>query len=504
MTTCPRPSDRVCRDLPELLEVAKLSAGEGAGAGFPVGRIVAAAQAIGADLIVNGCDRELGSGKNAYVLTAHLAEVAAGAAAITSGSVRYAVPRGTEVHDVLRRAAVPVLPVPDRNVGRDDASLVSLAQGGLARPMTDGAPFIFGGTDPAGESIKPTVVLSAESVWLVAQILSNGPQWFRSLGWPTEPGPRLVTIGGTAALGVPADTVPGGRELPRGGVFETRTGVSFGGLLEAAGASRLRTRAVLVGGLAGNWLSAGSAWRSQWSTDSLSPFGVSPSASVVTVLQATQCPVCVVGAMLDHAASQSAAQCGPCRCGVSPLAREWRALAQGEGSSLAQVERRLSLLATCGGCQFSAGLATFAASSLWFFGCELVAHAATMDARSGAGHGAGARSHHRPPTASTSSGCTSEPLRPTPPPMTITSGHNRWARFTTAAPAAHIVKAGRGRGMCGKRGDLPTTASGCRWLIGAKDDQQPWPVLPDLGHETEVCRVIALPVEHASAEGTAN
>ena len=437
MTTYPRPSDSVCRDLPELLELAMLSAGEGAGAGFPVGRIVASAQAIGADLIVNGCDRELGSGKNAYVLTAHLAEVAAGAAAITSGSVRYAVPRGTEVHDVLRRAAVPVLPVPDRSVGRDDASLVSLAQGGLARPMTDGAPFIFGGTDPAGESIKPTVVLSAESVWLVAQILSNGPQWFRSLGWPTEPGPRLVTIGGTAALGVPAILSPAAASLRGAGCSRP------GPACPSAVYSTPRGPAGCAPGRC-SWV----AWR---------VVGCRQGALGVRNGRPTRCPHSEC-----HQAPASSLSCRPpsARCAWSgrclPMRRaraphsvglagagfrRWHANGAPWPRGKGPPWRRLSAGCRC-------WLLVVGASSLR-------AWQPSRQARCGSSAANWWRTPRRwapaqeqamvrapspswPPTAS--SRCTSEPLRPTPPPMTITSGHNRWARFTTAAPAAHIVR----------------------------------------------------------------
>lgn len=321
-------------------------------------REIASAQESGADLIVIGCEGELGPGNDAYVLTSHLDEVAAAAAAITSGSVRYAARRGTDVFDILRQNGVPTLEVPDRLVVNQSVRC----------------------------SLKPTLVVNAESLWRIAQVLRNGPQWFRSVGLPSEPGPRLITIRGAAALQGTAGSRTGRSELLRGGVFETRSGVPFGELLAAAGACRLTTRAVLVGGLAGGWLSAETAWRLRWSTDSLSGFGLSIEPGVVAVLEAPQCPVCLIGAMLAHAASD-AGECETCRAGVSALALAWRTLAAGEGSSLGQVERELSSLTSHGPCRFSAGLETFAASSLQFFGYELLTHASMSGDHPGACQG---------------------------------------------------------------------------------------------------------------------
>lgn len=77
------------------------------------------------------------------------------------------------------------------------SALVSMASGLLARPLTKRTPFVYGGRDAQGRQVAPTVVLNAETVWRVARIADRGSAWFRPFGTPAEPGPRLVTIGGS-------------------------------------------------------------------------------------------------------------------------------------------------------------------------------------------------------------------------------------------------------------------------------------------------------------------
>lgn len=120
----------------------------------------------------------------------------------------------------LRAAGLDVLEAPARYVSSEESALISLAQGGLARPMTKRAPFVTGGRDASGRAIRPTLVLNAETTWRVAQIVTHGPEWFRSVGTAAEPGPRLLSVGG--AVRSPT-------------LVDTAAGVSFPDLFAAAG-----------------------------------------------------------------------------------------------------------------------------------------------------------------------------------------------------------------------------------------------------------------------------
>ena len=185
---------------------------------------------------------------------------------------------------------------------------MSLANGGLARPMTKRVPVVFGSTAPAGRSLPPTVVLNAETVWRVAQIADRGPAWFRSFGTADEPGPRLASVSG--AVHAP-------------GVVETAAGVGVGDLISAAGGADRSVGGVGLGGLSGGWLSPAEADGAVWSRAGLAAYGLTPGPGTVHVLGEDECPLQHVSAVLDRAAGESAGQCGPCMFGVPAAAEDF-------------------------------------------------------------------------------------------------------------------------------------------------------------------------------------
>ena len=298
--------------LVDLLEQAGLT-GRG-GAAFSTATKVAAAHRHGASLIVNACDGEIGAIKDAFVVEHHLPELVRGATLVAGSRVRYAAHRGSATEARLRAAGLDVLAAPARYVSSEETSLISLARGGLARPMTKRAPFVAGGADSDGRRIAPTVVLNAETLWRVAQVVDrvDGPTWFRGLGLPDEPGPRLVAVGGA---------------VPRPGIVETVAGTPLAQLLAAAGADPGRTGPVVIGGLGGVVLRPEEAATVTWSRAGLAPYGGSPGPGVVHVLDPAVCPVDALAAWFDHAAGESAGQCGPCMFGLPAIAADWRELA---------------------------------------------------------------------------------------------------------------------------------------------------------------------------------
>lgn len=211
--------------LADLLDEAGLT-GRGGGA-FPTGAKLRAARASHAELIVNACDGEPGSLKDAWVVREHLAELVHGAGLLAGGApVRFAAHQGSATLAGLQAGGVPTLEVPARYVSSQESALVSLAAGGLARPMTARVPIVLGGRDGAGRPVTPTLVVNAETAWRVTQVSERGPAWFRSHGTPDEPGPRLVTLTG---------------HLPRPGVLDTAAGLALADLLAAGGPSATTT-----------------------------------------------------------------------------------------------------------------------------------------------------------------------------------------------------------------------------------------------------------------------
>lgn len=349
-------------DLLGLLGAAGLT-GRG-GAAFSTATKVAAAHEHRADLIVNACDGELGAVKDGWVVEHHLDELVRGALLVggrRKSHIRYAAHRGSTTFARLRGAGLDVLEVPERYVSSEETSLISLAHGGLARPLTKRAPFVRGGRDSAGRRIRPTVVLNAETVWRIAQVVDRGPEWFRSFGTAAEPGPRLVTV--TGAVRWPY-------------VRETEAGVAMRPLVEAAGVVDAYTESVLVGGLGGVFVTSAEAQRLRWSTEDLRPLGGSLGPGLIEVIDPGECPMAVVGNLLSFAAGESAGQCGPCMFGVPAVATDWREVESGSAEALARLQSRVALLPGRGACRFPDGVGRLVRSAVRVFGAHVAGHLA--------------------------------------------------------------------------------------------------------------------------------
>ncbi|HEY3337756.1 MAG TPA: NADH-ubiquinone oxidoreductase-F iron-sulfur binding region domain-containing protein [Propionicimonas sp.] len=349
-------------DIAQLLETAGLT-GRG-GAGFSTAIKLRAAKENGAELIVNACDGEVGAIKDAWIVAHHLHELIEGAGLVADGRrprIRYAAHRGSRTAQVLEKAGLPVLEVPHRYVSSEETALISLALGGLAKPLTKRAPFVFGGRDSHGRRVPPTVVLNAETVWRISQISHLGPEWFRSYGTTAEPGPRLVAVGGYVA---------------RPGVYEGSAGVALTDILDAAGGLPPDARHVGVGGLGGVLLTAAQARTTIWDSPGMKSHGGALGPGIVTVWNPAECPIEIAAGLISYGAGESAGQCGPCMFGLPALAADWADLARNPtGSGRDRLALRLGHLERRGACAHPDGVARFATSALRTLAPEFAAHA---------------------------------------------------------------------------------------------------------------------------------
>lgn len=346
----------------ELLEAAGLT-GRG-GAAFSTAIKVTAAQEHRAELIVNACDGEIGATKDAWIVEHRLPELIEGASLVAHGrrpKVRYAAHRGSRTAALLHSAGLQVLEVPHRYVSSEETSLIRIAHGGPAKPMTKRAPFVFGGRDSQGHRIRPTVVLNAETLLRVSQINRNGAAWFRSFGTEAEPGPRLVAIGG---------------QVVRPGVHEVAAGMPIADILALAGGLPADARHVGVGGLGGVLLTAQDARTTIWTGTDMKRHGGSLGPGIFTVWDPSECPVETAIQLLSYGAGESAGQCGPCMFGLPALAGDWATYGRTPTADRFQrLHVRLDLLQRRGACAHPDGVSRFARSALATLEPEFAAHA---------------------------------------------------------------------------------------------------------------------------------
>lgn len=346
-------------DLPDLLVRAGLT-GRG-GAAFSTARKIRSALENDAQLLVNVCDGEIGAAKDGWIVHHHLRELLDGAALLAGSTTPvFAAHRGSVTHRMLSRAGVDVLQVPGRYVSSEETALVNLLHGGLARPIAKTRPISAGDIAPDGRVLAPTLVLNAETVWRVAQIVRHGATWFRGYGTADEPGPRLVSVSAVGGLPV---------------VLETEAGERIDSVLARAGVP-CEGPGINIGGLSGGFITSAERPRMRWSAADLAPYGLAVGSGVIRVLAPAECPWPHIAELVRYAAGESAGQCGPCMFGLPAVADDVELLVAGRGDRrvLDRLRQRLRLLPGRGACHHPNGVSRFTASALRCFEAELQAH----------------------------------------------------------------------------------------------------------------------------------
>jgi NADH:ubiquinone oxidoreductase subunit F (NADH-binding) len=247
--------------------------------------------------------------------------------------------------------------VPERYVAGQESALVNHLGGGPALPtFTPPLPF------ERGVRRRPTLVNNAETLAHIALIARHGSRWFRQLGTAAEPGSTLVTLSGPVAYP---------------GVYEIEQGASLTSLLEAAGGTTARLRAVLLGGYAGAWVGADLLRGLGLSGEHLAPHGATLGAGVVAGLSEEACGVAETARVLRWMARQSSGQCGPCVHGLDAIASSVEEVAAGaaRGKARQRIARLATLARGRGACSHPDGAVRFLLSALEVFAEDFADHA---------------------------------------------------------------------------------------------------------------------------------
>jgi NADH:ubiquinone oxidoreductase subunit F (NADH-binding) len=181
------------------------------GAGYPLARkltAVAARRRPGV-VVVNGAESEPASGKDAVLLqrAPHLVLDGAAIAAEVVGADdvvlwlhaghRSAAESAAAVrHALAERDVVDPLPLrlefgPPGYLAGESSALISYLSGGPLLPTLTPPHATERGVDG-----RPTVVSNVETLAQLALLARHGPDWFRGVGTPDEPGTLLVSVTG--------------------------------------------------------------------------------------------------------------------------------------------------------------------------------------------------------------------------------------------------------------------------------------------------------------------
>jgi NADH:ubiquinone oxidoreductase subunit F (NADH-binding) len=345
------------------------------GAWFPTHRKLAAvAAARGRPVVVaNGAEGEPVGAKDSTLLTTAPHLVLDGlqhaAAAVAADRCYVYVQRVPDVVDAVRaalaerrearvdRVGVELVDAPVRYLAGEESAAVSLISGGPARPRFRPPPVY-----QRGVRGRPTLVLNVETLAHTALVARYGPEWYRGVGTPDEPGTALFSVGGA---------------VHEPGVVEAALGTPLRDLLARAGGASGTLSAVLVGGYHGTWLPA-DRLGVRLSGAGLREHGARLGTGVVVALPEHACGLAETARVVGYLAEQSAHQCGPCRNGLPLIADAFTRLATpGEraGSALrADVERWMTLVRGRGACHHPDGTVNLVASALAVFGGELQRH----------------------------------------------------------------------------------------------------------------------------------
>ncbi len=358
-----------------LLEAVERSGLRGrGGAGFPTGRKMRAVALAGRPSVVvaNGCDGEPTSHKDSLLVTRlpHLVldGMQVAARVVGAEAAHLLVHRGSPAAAAARRAVaernrvgldpvrVAVQEIPAWYVASEESAAVHWLNGGAAKPtFTPPRPF------EQGVDKRPTLVNNVETLAQVALLARHGPDWFRAVGDPGQPGTMLVTVTGPPAP-------------PR--VVEVATGVRMQAVLDACGSPGEPYQAVLVGGYFGTWLPAARAAELPLTSTALAAAGGALGAGIVFGLPAEACGLAETARVAGYLAAHSAGQCGPCIRGLPAIAGALHRLAFGpwEEALAPHLDRWLAIVPGRGACRHPDGAVRFVASALSVFAGDVAAH----------------------------------------------------------------------------------------------------------------------------------
>ena len=195
----------------------------------------------------------------------------------------------------------------------EETALINSLAGDLGQPWSK-PPF------PAVEGLygKPTVVNNTETMANIPPIITNGAEWYTSMGTAQSPGIKIVCMSGHVQN-------PGNYEVPLGTTYRelielaggVRDGKAFKALLPSGGSGPVITSEALDAPL---------------TFEGLTEYGSVMGSASVIVMDETTDMVWAASKMIHFFRHESCGKCTPCREGTFWMERVLERINHGEGT----------------------------------------------------------------------------------------------------------------------------------------------------------------------------
>ena len=257
----------------------------------------------------------------------------------------------------LDQIAIELAEAPDTFISGQESAVVNALVGRrVAVPSFAGLTTIR----ERGVGGRPTLVQNVETLAHVALVARFGADWFRGVGTPENPGTMLLTVGRS------------GGPL----VVEAALGSSLRAAVGLGEDDLARTRAFLLGGYGGAWVSPATFAELPVSEKAARRAGATLGAGVIVPLPRDVCPLAEMADVVRYMEGQGAGQCGPCVHGLGELAESMDRLAYGGrgGPHVDRILQTCTLVEGRGACRHPDGVARFVRSGLGVFADEVASH----------------------------------------------------------------------------------------------------------------------------------
>jgi NADH:ubiquinone oxidoreductase subunit F (NADH-binding) len=156
---------------------------------------------------------------------------------------------------------------------------------------------------------KPTLINNVETLAAFPAIISNGAEWYRSMGTEKTPGTKIFTVSG---------------DVKKGGYYETTLGVKLGDIISdlADGTKNgMPWKAALLGGAAGTFVPYSFA-DIEMGFDKLKEKGATLGSGAIIVIGSDKKLIPTLQNILKFFKHESCGKCVPCRLGTDYIHKQ--------------------------------------------------------------------------------------------------------------------------------------------------------------------------------------